>query len=145
MSGCQPRREAGQGFALYTSCDIGAEWFLRAWGLIVAGVALAEARMISIIDYGPYFAGARGALEGMAVDVARACENVGFFYALNHGVSDDKIDRAFAAASVPRLAARAKARAQARRQQYGLLAINASIQGASAVHKQPGCPACVPA
>ena len=100
--------------------------------------------MISIIDYGPYFAGARGALEGIAVDVARACENVGFFYALNHGVSDDKIDRAFAAASVPRLAARAKARAQARRQQYGLLAINASIQGASAVHKQPGCPACVP-
>ena len=45
--------------------------------------------MISIIDYGPYFAGARGALEGIAVDVARACENVGFFYALNHGVSDD--------------------------------------------------------
>ena len=76
--------------------------------------------MISIIDYGPYFAGARGALEGVAVDVARACENVGFFYALNHGVSDDKIDRAFAAASVPRLAARAKARAQAGRQQYGL-------------------------
>ena len=83
MSSCQPRREAGQGFALYTSCDIGAERFLRAWGLIVAE--------ISIIDYGPYFAGARGALEGVAADVARACENVGFFYALNHGVSDDTI------------------------------------------------------
>jgi isopenicillin N synthase-like dioxygenase len=54
----------------------------------------AAARMIPIIDYGPYFAGAPGAL---AANVAHACENVGFFYALNHGVSDDTIGRAFAA------------------------------------------------
>ena len=146
MSSCQPRREAGQGFALYTSCDIGAEWFLRAWGLIVAGVALAEARMISIIDYGPYFAGARGALEGIAVDVARACENVGFFYALNHGVSDDTIDRAFAASRrCPALPLEQKLALRLDDNNMGYLAINASIQGASAVHKQPGCPACVPA
>jgi len=146
MSSCQPRREAGQGFALYTSCDIGAEWFLRAWGLIVAGVALAEARMISIIDYGPYFAGARGALEGIAVDVARACENVGFFYALNHGVSDDTIDRALAASRrCHALPLEQKLALRLDDNNMGYLAISASIQGASAVHKQPGCPACVPA
>jgi isopenicillin N synthase-like dioxygenase len=53
--------------------------------------------MIPIIDYGPYFAGVPGALDGVAADVAHVCENVGFFYALNHGVSDDTIERAFAA------------------------------------------------
>ena len=102
--------------------------------------------MISIIDYGPYFAGARGALEGVAVDVARACENVGFFYALNHGVSDDRIDRAFAASRrCPALPLEQKLALRLDDNNMGYLAINASIQGASAVHKQPGCPACVPA
>ena len=57
----------------------------------------AAARMIPIIDYGPYFAGVPGALEDVAVDIAHACEHVGFFYALNHGVSDDTIECAFAA------------------------------------------------
>lgn len=41
----------------------------------------AAARLIPIIDYGPYFAGAPGALERVAAEVAHACENVGFFYA----------------------------------------------------------------
>ena len=54
--------------------------------------------MIPIIDYGPYFAGAPGALERVAVDVAHACENVGFFNAPNHGVSNDTIEQAFAVA-----------------------------------------------
>ncbi|HSU04140.1 MAG TPA: 2-oxoglutarate and iron-dependent oxygenase domain-containing protein [Acetobacteraceae bacterium] len=46
----------------------------------------AAARTIPVIDYGPYFAGAAGALEPLAAQVKRACEEVGFFYALNHGV-----------------------------------------------------------
>ena len=37
------------------------------------------------------------ALERVAAEVAHACENVGFFYVLNHGVLDALIDRAFAA------------------------------------------------
>ena len=52
---------------------------------------------IPVIDYGPYFADAPGALERVAAEVAHACENIGFFYALNHGVPDGLIDRAFAA------------------------------------------------
>src|SRR6516225_6663162 len=140
MSSCQPRREAGRGFALYTSCDIGAEWFLRAWGLIVAGVALAEAGVHLFKQYAVRFMmRARGALEGVAVDVVRACENVGFFYALNHGVSDDTIDRAFAASRrFHALPLEQKLALRLDDNNMGYLAINASIQGASAVHKQPG-------
>jgi isopenicillin N synthase-like dioxygenase len=41
---------------------------------------------IPVIDYGPCFAGEPGALERVATAVRDACENVGFFYALNHGV-----------------------------------------------------------
>jgi isopenicillin N synthase-like dioxygenase len=57
----------------------------------------AAARIIPVIDYGPYFAGVPGALESVAAEIADACENVGFFYALNHGVSDETIERVFAA------------------------------------------------
>src|ERR1700732_1724265 len=57
----------------------------------------AAARMIPVIDYGPYFGGEPGALDRVAAEVAHACENVGFFYALNHGVGDEVIERAFAA------------------------------------------------
>jgi isopenicillin N synthase-like dioxygenase len=95
--------------------------------------------MIPVIDYGPYSAGAPGALEGVAADVAHACENVGFFYALNHGVSDDTIERAFAASrrfhALPR---EQKLALRLDDNNIGYLAINASVQGASAVHKEPG-------
>jgi isopenicillin N synthase-like dioxygenase len=57
----------------------------------------AAARLIPVIDYGPCFAGVPSALEEVAARVAHACANVGFFYALNHGVPDELIDRAFAA------------------------------------------------
>ena len=57
----------------------------------------AAAAQIPVIDYGPYFAGAPRALERVAAEVAQACENVGFFYALNHGVPEEVIARAFAA------------------------------------------------
>ena len=42
----------------------------------------AAARMIPVIDFGPYFGGEPGALDRVAAKVAHACENVGFFYAL---------------------------------------------------------------
>ena len=54
----------------------------------------AAARLIPVIDYGPYFGGEPGALDRVAAQVAHACENVGFFYALNHGVADEMIERA---------------------------------------------------
>jgi non-haem dioxygenase in morphine synthesis N-terminal len=49
------------------------------------------ARLIPVIDYGPCFDGVPGALDRVAVEVAHACQNVGFFYALNHGVPEELI------------------------------------------------------
>src|SRR5271169_2278934 len=96
----------------------------------------AVAGMIPVIDYRPYFAGEKGALERVAAEVVRACENVGFFYALNHGVPDELIDRAFAASR--RFHALPLAQKLALRlndNNIGYLPINASVQGASSVHQ----------
>src|SRR5215469_18076746 len=96
----------------------------------------ASARSIPVIDYGPYFAGAPGALERVAAEVAHACENVGFFYALNHGVPEEVIARAFAASR--RFHALPLAEKLALRldpDNIGYLPINASVQAASTVHK----------
>ena len=96
----------------------------------------AAARSIPVIDYGPYFAGAPGALERAAAEVAQACENVGFFYALNHGVPEEVIARAFAASrrfhALP-LAEKLALRLDANN--IGYLPINTSVQAASTVHK----------
>ena len=55
------------------------------------------ASQIPVIDFGPYFAAETGALERLAAELGDACENIGFFYALGHGVDEAIIDRAFAA------------------------------------------------
>jgi isopenicillin N synthase-like dioxygenase len=96
----------------------------------------AAAAQIPVIDFGSVFAGEPGALRRIAAATRHACENVGFFYALNHGVSQALIDRAFAAArrfhGLP-LAEKLKLRLD--ENNIGYLPINASVQGASTVHK----------
>lgn len=94
------------------------------------------ARKIPVVDYGPYFAGAPGALKTLAEEVRCACENAGFFYALNHGVAQETIDRAFAASR--RFHAQpleAKLRLRLNENNIGYLPMNASVQAASTVHK----------
>jgi len=94
------------------------------------------ASQIPVIDYGPYFAGVPGALESVAAEVAQACEKVGFFYALNHGVPDELIDRAFAASRrFHALPLEQKLAVKLNENNIGYLPINASVQGASTVHK----------
>ncbi len=94
------------------------------------------ARMIPVIDYGRYFAGEPGALERVAAEVAQACENVGFFYALNHGVPESLIARAFAAARrFHALPLDQKLALKLNENNIGYLPLNASVQGASTVHK----------
>jgi isopenicillin N synthase-like dioxygenase len=94
------------------------------------------AKAIPVIDYGPFFAGEMGAFERLAGEIAHACENVGFFYALNHRVPDTVIEHAFAASrcffALPleeRLALKLN------EDNIGYLPINTSVQAASAVHK----------
>ena len=98
--------------------------------------AAAAAERIPVIDYGPYFAGEKGALERVAAEVEHACEEIGFFYALNHGVPEALIERAFAASRrFHALPLETKLALRLNQNNIGYLPINASVQGASTVHK----------
>ncbi len=94
------------------------------------------AAQIPVIDFGPLFSAVPGALDDVAPRVRDACENVGFFYAAGHGVPEELIGRAFAASrrfhALP-LAEKLKLRLN--ENNIGYLPIDASVQGASTVHK----------
>jgi len=96
----------------------------------------AAAAQIPVIDFGPYFAGESGALDRLAPLVRHACENIGFFYAANHGVDEALIDRAFAASRrFHALPLDEKLALRLNENNIGYLPVNASVQGASTVHK----------
>jgi len=96
----------------------------------------AAAAQIPVIDYGPYFAGEPGALERLVPQVRHACENVGFYYISGHGVADDIVDAAFAASRrFHALAIDEKLALRLNDWNIGYLPTNASVQGASTVHK----------
>jgi isopenicillin N synthase-like dioxygenase len=50
--------------------------------------------VIPILDFGHYLAGEDGALERLAGELRYAQENIGFYFAINHGVPQGLIDRA---------------------------------------------------
>jgi len=92
--------------------------------------------LIPVIDYGPYFVGEPGSLEMLARDVRHACENVGFMYALNHGVPQHVIDAGFAASRrFHALPLEEKLKLRLNENNIGYMPMNASIQAASAVHQ----------
>ncbi|HVC50851.1 MAG TPA: 2-oxoglutarate and iron-dependent oxygenase domain-containing protein [Stellaceae bacterium] len=94
------------------------------------------AAAIPVIDFGPYFAGEPGALAALAKQVGRACEEVGFFYAAGHGVDEAVIDAAFAAERrFHALPLDEKLGLRLNQNNIGYLPMNASVQGASTVHK----------
>ncbi|MGC2412990.1 MAG: 2-oxoglutarate and iron-dependent oxygenase domain-containing protein [Stellaceae bacterium] len=96
----------------------------------------AAAAQIPVIDFGPAFGGEPGALPRVAAAARHACENVGFFYALNHGVPEELIDRAFAASrQFHALPLADKLKLRLNENNIGYLPVNASVQGASTVHK----------
>jgi isopenicillin N synthase-like dioxygenase len=51
---------------------------------------------IPILDLGPCLAGEPGAERRLARELRQACETVGFYFIVNHGVPQSLIDRAFA-------------------------------------------------
>jgi isopenicillin N synthase-like dioxygenase len=53
---------------------------------------------IPVIDFGPCFAGAPGALASTSAELRHALEHVGFFIMVNHGVPAPLIERIFAEA-----------------------------------------------
>ena len=50
--------------------------------------------IIPILDFGPYIAGEKGSLDRLGSEIRDAQENVGFYFAINHGVPRALIDRA---------------------------------------------------
>jgi isopenicillin N synthase-like dioxygenase len=52
---------------------------------------------VPLIDLAPWFAGDAGARRKIGRELARACEEVGFLYLVNHGVDGAMIERAVAA------------------------------------------------
>jgi isopenicillin N synthase-like dioxygenase len=90
---------------------------------------------IPVIDFGRYFSGDEGALESIAGELAHACAEIGFFYALNHGVSGQLIERAFIAARrFFALSMEQKMALKLNQNHNGYLPIGASVQAASTVH-----------
>ncbi len=96
----------------------------------------AAATLVPVIDYGPYFAGEPATLAPLADTLRHACENIGFFYALNHGVPQATIDRGFAASrQFHALPLEEKLKLRLNENNIGYLPMNASAQAASTVHK----------
>src|ERR1700739_1779506 len=94
------------------------------------------ASTISVIAYRADFAGEPGALERLAEELRSACETIGFFYALNHGVKQDLIDRGFAASRrFHELPLETKMALRLNENNIGYLPMNFSVQGASTVQK----------
>jgi len=64
-------------------------------GLRGTRVALEE---IPVIDFGSFLTGDLATRKGVAQAIGAACHNIGFFYLVNHGISEALVARSFAEA-----------------------------------------------
>ncbi|MCH9673052.1 MAG: isopenicillin N synthase family oxygenase [Gammaproteobacteria bacterium] len=91
---------------------------------------------IPILDLGPYFAGREGALVKLGAEMRAASEGVGFFYVTGHGVDDALIEAAFAESKrFHALPIEEKSRLAIDMNNIGYMAMNASMQRHSTVHR----------
>ena len=90
---------------------------------------------IPIIDFGPCFSGDERAFGSLACEIAHACDEIGFFYALNHGIPAELIERAFTAARhFFALPLEQKMALRLDQSHLGYLPIGTSVRVASTVH-----------
>jgi len=93
-----------------------------------------DAAVIPGIDLGPYLSGEPGALDVAAATLRSVCENVGFFYIYNHGVSQDLIDSTFEASRrFHAMPLEEKEKVAVNRDNVGYLGLNGSMQKHSKV------------
>jgi len=91
---------------------------------------------LPVLDLGPYLAGKDGATQVLGAAIARACEASGFFYIENHGISQALIDAVFAQSRrFHALPLETKQALTLDGNNIGYMAMNASIQKHSSVHK----------
>jgi isopenicillin N synthase-like dioxygenase len=98
---------------------------------------VAEAtKAIPVIDVGPAFRGDPSGRQGVAAQIRRASEHVGFFYIAGHGVPAEVVDAAFAASrEFHAMPLDDKRALRLNENNIGYLAVNESMQRASTVHK----------
>lgn len=53
---------------------------------------------VPLIDFGPFLAGSEAERRAVALKIAEACRNIGFFYLTNHGIPQALVDRTVAEA-----------------------------------------------
>ena len=53
---------------------------------------------VPLIDFGPFLSGSAAERKRVALEIGRACRDIGFFYITRHGVPQGLIDRVFAEA-----------------------------------------------
>ena len=93
-------------------------------------------RSIPVIDFARAFWGEPEGLDAVAREVRHACESVGFFYLVGHGVPQGIVDAAFEAArEFHAIPPDEKMRLALNENNIGYLAPNQSMQRASTVHK----------
>ena len=91
---------------------------------------------IPFIDYQSFHSSDERALVRLAGQVAHACEEIGFFYAVNHGIPGELIERAFTAARrFFALPLEQKMALALNQRHMGYLPIGAAVQAASTVRK----------
>lgn len=91
---------------------------------------------LAILDLDPYLSGESGALERLAAEIKYACETIGFFYIKNHGVPEALLENAFAQSRrFHALPLDEKNKLPLDEHNVGYLAMNASVQKHSTVHK----------
>ena len=99
----------------------------------IAGlVSHAEFEEIPIIDVGPFLAGTPGALENVAAQIHRASTEIGFYFVVNHGMSQDIVDGAMdASKKFHGMPASEKARVQMNEHQCGWQGGGIAVHGDS--------------
>ena len=91
---------------------------------------------IPVIDYRSFHCSDERALGRIAGEIAHACEEIGFFYAVNHGIGGELIERAFTAARrFFALPLEQKMALKLNQSHMGYLPIGAAVQAASTVRK----------
>ena len=52
-------------------------------------------KSIPIVDFGPFLNGSKEQRQLVAVEIGKACRNVGFFYLKNHGIPEELFQQVF--------------------------------------------------
>ena len=91
---------------------------------------------IPVIDYRTFHSSDERAFGRLVGEIAYACEEIGFFYAVNHSIPSELIERAFTAARrFFALTLEQKMALKLHQGHRGYLPIGAAVQAASMVHK----------